>query len=426
MKPDASPLETAEGLAPAEVPKATALQESGGTANALERQEERHMQRAAQALEAKKTPTEAQRKYGPGWQAKRRRAARAIRIAVVAFLRWAAKHNIPLAEVAKALGISERTLSSWENGWQCNRLCAVPRGRKTERSPVERRNEVIALFRLMGPHIGAPILGTFFPEMPRRELEDLVRRLKFLYGQQHRIQFFTLRWLKPGTAWAIDHSQPPAPIEGTFSRILSIRDLAAQGQLAWTPVPDESALHVRLVLETLIAEHGPPLLLKKDNGSALNDDCINRLLARDGIIGLLSPPATPSYNGACEAGNGSMKVRTSYEAARNGRPARWSVDDCEAARLQAWQTARPWGVTGPTPEQAWLKREPITDELRQRFQNAVAFFQEDERKKKGYLPGIELAPDVRAAINRVGIRRALEACRLLELRRGRIALPFSP
>ena len=99
-----------------------------------------------------------------------------------------------------------------------------------------------------------------------------------------------------------------------------------------------------------------------------------------------------------------MKLRTSYEAARNGRPARWSVDDCEAARLQAWQTARPWGVTGSTPEQVWSQREPITAELRQRFHNAVAFFQEDERKKKGWLPGIALAPTVEASINRVAIR----------------------
>lgn len=41
------------------------------------------------------------------------------------------------------------------------------------------------------------------------------------------------------------------------------------------------------------------LLLKKDNGSALNDEAVNSLLARNGIVSLLSFPATPSYNGAC-------------------------------------------------------------------------------------------------------------------------------
>jgi transposase InsO family protein len=251
----------------------------------------------------------------------------------------------------------------------------------------------------------------------------------------------TLHWLKPGTAWAIDHCTPPAPVEGTFSQILSVRDLAAQAQLAWTPVPDGSALHVRFVLETLIAEHGAPLLLKKDNGSALNDAGVNRLLAQNGIIGLLSPPATPSYNGGCEAGNGSLRTRTSYEAARHGRAGRWTCDDCEAARLQAFRTARPWGAgtdnnfrlfgnwlsvpAGKGATQAWSKREPITAELRQQFQNAVAFYQEHERKKKAFLPGIELEPGVRASINRAAVRRALQACRLLDVRRGELSLPIT-
>ena len=147
-------------------------------------------------------------------------------------------------------------------------------------------------------------------------------------------------------------------------------------------------------------------------------------LGVNGIIGLLSPRHTPSYNGSCEAGNGSLKLRTSYEAARQERPCRWTINDCEAARLQALQTARPWGVRGPTPEEAWSRREPVTPELRRRFQQAIVFFEEEERKQRGYLPGIELAPDVRAAINRVAIRRALVAHRLLEIRRGLIALPF--
>lgn len=84
-------------------------------------------------------------------------------------------------------------------------------------------------------------------------------------------------------------------------------------------------MHVRWVLESLSAEHGASLLIKKDNGAALNEDCVNGLLGRNGIIGLLSPKATPSYNGAWEAGNGSMTLRTSYEAARHGRPGRWTT-----------------------------------------------------------------------------------------------------
>ena len=278
------------------------------------------MERVTQVLETKETPTEAQRAYGPKWQSDRRQAERAIRVAAVAFRRWTKKHNITRAKAAEALEVPERTLASWENRWERNHLRFNPRGRTTERTPVERRNEVIAMFNLMGPHIGASVLRQWFPEMPRREMESMLRRLKFLHGRMQRLQFFTLRWLKPGTAWAIDHCTPPAPIEGVYNRILSVRDLAGQAPLAWSPVPDEGAEHVRLVLASLIAEHGAPLLIKKDNGSALNDTRVNNLLAKNGIIGLLSPRATPQYNGACEAGNGSMKLRTTYEAARQVSP----------------------------------------------------------------------------------------------------------
>ena len=59
--------------------------------------------------------------------------------------------------------------------------------------------------------------------------------------------------------------------------------------VAVLPALDGSALHVRLVLETLIAEHGAPLLLKKGNGSALNDEAANSLLARNGIVASCLP-----------------------------------------------------------------------------------------------------------------------------------------
>lgn len=388
-------------------------------------QEKRHMQRFMQAVETEKPPPLSQRRYGSGWQKKPRDAERAIKVAAVAFKRWAAKHAIPIRAVAEALGISERTLSAWEHSWEHNRLKALPRGRRTQPVPIERRNEVIAGFSLMGPHVGANIIKALDPELPERLVEDLVRRLKHLYSQTHVVEYAKLHWRKAGTVWAIDHATPPAPIEGCYAQVLSVRDLAAQTPLAWTPVPDASALHVRLVLEALMAEHGVPLLLKKDNGSALNDAALNRLLDQKGVVGLLSPRATPQYNGSCEAGIGSLKHRTSYEAARNGRAGRWTMDDCETARLQAYRTARPWGVNGPTPEQAWLKREPSSPELRQRFQKAVPYFWEEERRTRGHLPGIDLPWNIQASMKRVAIRRALVALRLLKVRKGRITLPFS-
>jgi hypothetical protein len=79
------------------------------------------------------------------------------------------------------------------------------------------------------------------------------------------------------------------------------------------------------------------------------------------------PPELPEYNGSCEAGIGSMKTRTFHAAVRHGRPGDWTCEDLEIARQEANQTARPWGVNGPTPQEAWLSRQPVAAKERSAF-----------------------------------------------------------
>src|SRR3990172_13252124 len=51
------------------------------------------------------------------------------------------------------------------------------------------------------------------------------------------------------------------------------------------------------------------------------------------VASLFSPPCTPGYNGACEAGIGSLKTHAHHHAARHGRPREGACDDVETARL---------------------------------------------------------------------------------------------
>ena len=55
---------------------------------------------------------------------------------------------------------------------------------------------------------------------------------------------------------------------GSIAQILAVRDLASGLQLAWTAVPDATAAEALAVLEPLMHQYGPPLVLKSDNGSA--------------------------------------------------------------------------------------------------------------------------------------------------------------
>jgi hypothetical protein len=87
---------------------------------------------------------------------------------------------------------------------------------------------------------------------------------------------------------------------------------------------------------------------------------------------LFSPPRCPSYNGSIEAGIGSLKTRTYHHACRDDHPHIWTTDDVEEARVEANALSRPWGASGPIPDEVWKQRTPIDSEERDRFQTAVA------------------------------------------------------
>jgi transposase InsO family protein len=266
---------------------------------------------------------------------------------------------------------------------------------------------LLALLRLLGPGVGVRPLQALCPGLARREVADLLRRYRRVWKRKRRLLTRALHWTRPGAVWAIDFAVPPVPLEGHYSRLLAVRDLASGHQLAWLPVSDESARTVSDTLQALFRAHGAPLVLKSDNGSAFVAGEIEPLLASWGVCALFSPPHTPRYNGSCEAGIGSMKVRTHHQAAAAGRPGEWTCDDAEAARLQANQTARPWGVRGPTPEEIWGVRQPVQHQERVAFAAAGRQREQEALTEQGYPPGAIVGPLAEAAVRRVAIERAL-------------------
>ena len=53
-------------------------------------------------------------------------------------------------------------------------------------------------------------------------------------------------------------------------------------------------------LEQLFLRQGPPLVLKRDNGSDLNHQAVDEVLTRHLVIPFNSPPSHPPYNGGME------------------------------------------------------------------------------------------------------------------------------
>ena len=179
-----------------------------------------------------------------------------------------------------------------------------------------------------------------------------------------------------------------------------------------------TAVAAAAAVRGLFAAEGPPLVLKADNGSSFIAGDFLDLLVQFDVRILFSPPITPQYNGAVEAGNGSLKAHACIEALRHGHGVP-TCDDLEAACITTNHFAHPWGDPGPTPEERWQARSPITAAERHAFLACLERHTADvltERK----IPLHKLASRaVRAAVDRTAIRRALEEREYLFVWRGR-------
>ncbi len=363
------------------------------------------------------------RRRGLAGQRPRRAAERLARRTAVACTRWLAQRGQALDATAARLGLERSTLARWCRQWRHDQLALQPLGRSPAYAEPTARHAVLTLFAYLGPQVGLPALRRLFPDCPKAELVDLLARCRARY-RRAGVLVHALRWVGAGRVWAVDGCDAPTPIDGCYSVILAVRDLASGALLASLPAAAEDGPALASLLEALFREHGPPLALKSDNG-ACRSAVVQDLLRRYGVLHLLSPPGLPPYNGAIEAGFGGLKTAAHWEAARHDRPGLWTADDLEAARCRANALHRPWGLDAPTPDDAWSERTPITTAERVALHQSLWVYRHQERQKRGARPGEPLRPPDPDALFRAALSQALIQRGYLTVRRRRIAPPLS-
>ena len=342
-------------------------------------------------------------------QLPRRVAQQRARVAAVRYVKQAARQGVAKQQAARLLGVSPRTLRYWTKGHREDGLAVKPRGRRPLSCDVQSRNQVLRfLDQVTGPSIGLPALRALFGDVPRCVLEDLLRRYRRMWRKRYSKHGFRLRWHGPGRVWAVDFSDAPYLIDGVYRYLLAARDLASHQQLAWQPVNTEKAEEAVAMLRQLFAEHGPPLVLKSDNGSAFIARSTQQEMLEAVVAQLFSPARRPQYNGAVERSNGVLKTYTHQHAIHQGHPFRWTSQDLEHARTLANTISRPWGHEGQTPQEAWNARSPISDEERQTFQAALQKHRVTAAEDLGLDPSAELSVADRAALDRLALSRALQ------------------
>jgi hypothetical protein len=291
---------------------------------------------------------------------------------------------------------------------------------------VKQRNEVVRALVEQGPGVAVATLRQQFPQMARAELADLLRRYRQVWRKKSSRALRVLHWKRAGSVWGMDYTQAPGAIDGTYPYVLAVRDLASHYVLMWLPVEDQTAEGAAGALRALFAEHGAPLVLKSDNGSGFHAEAVKEVVSAEEVKALFSPAYTPEYNGSVEAGNGSLKTRTHHQAVRSGHASVWTCADVEAARQEANREARPWGENGPSPQQVWERRQPISSEERvvfaERLEEELRQVRREQQEAKERDPSSSSVDQAKA--RREATSRALVALGYLSFTRRRIPSPI--
>jgi transposase InsO family protein len=297
-----------------------------------------------------------------------RRMERHIRQRVVAACQSAKQHDVPVIHMTRGLALPDRTVRRWRSrSCDLSANCSPRRGRLPRPASRDQRNQVFRILRQRGATTPLSALRAAFPDVPRCDLKETLSRYRRLQKRKRQRHQSRLHWQRPGTVWAADFKERREPIEGRYGWILAVKDLASRCQLAWLPVETADADTVKATYAGLFEEHGPPLVLKSDNGGPFRDEGTKQLLAEYDVIPLFNPRRRPAYNGGVERANGQLAGYQEAVAAYHGREGLPTCADAEEARQIANDLSHPAGWKGPTAAQLWEQRPSIDSAERASF-----------------------------------------------------------
>jgi transposase InsO family protein len=144
-------------------------------------------------------------------------------------------------------------------------------------------------------------------QISRRDLQALKRTVRRELAHQHQAELRHITWQVPGLVWSLDDAEL-ARFAHHKLYLHQVQDLASRYK--FTPWVGKQVLGetVAVHLEQLFLRHGPPLVLKRDNGSNLNQQAVDEVLARYLVMPLNSPPCYPPYNGGMECAVRELKT----------------------------------------------------------------------------------------------------------------------
>lgn len=158
-------------------------------------------------------------------------------------------------------------------------------------------------------HGTAVLYATHRTAISRRDFQELVEETRRQTLRERQANLRRVHWHLPGTVWSVDPTVVVLARDAGRQKllILPVLDLASRYKLPPLAGQRLTGGLVAARLEELFRQFGAPLVLKRDNGSNLNSEAVNEVLARWLVIPLNSPPHYPPYNGSIERAQRELK-----------------------------------------------------------------------------------------------------------------------
>jgi len=142
----------------------------------------------------------------------------------------------------------------------------------------------------------------------RRNIDKVIKNERACVVSETKKHQYKVQWHASDVVWAVDDTEFIRNNDNGKITFHQVRDLASRyifPPMESKNVPDGESVAGNL--EKLFKKHGAPLFLKRDNAGNFNNEFVDAVLAKYGVLPLNSPPAYPQYNGAEERGQGELK-----------------------------------------------------------------------------------------------------------------------
>ncbi len=221
------------------------------------------------------------------------------------------KTGISYRDLCRALQVSWSSFSRWRGRIrEDTALVKRPGPKKVESFDP---SALDAEIRLLGHRVkrsagATQLYGHYQGSISRRELAQMVGRVRHDLWVSQRKNLRQIEWLRPWVVWAMDATKyDQRAADGEKIHLHNMQDLGSRYKFSpmasGYPVGEEIAGY----LSEKFFRFGPPLFLKRDNEGNMNHLAVNEVLSEFFILPLNSPTYYAPYNGAIEESQGELK-----------------------------------------------------------------------------------------------------------------------